>query len=245
MKILASLVCGLGVNAATEPNPFPNETSLKATAPSSWYSIMPHFKVPALSWPSITPIMRRFASKSKDEPGTVATRWSTAGDTVQFRGVYETFDAMHRQQEMLSRLVDEMLDEGLTELSRLEIVGPRLLGPSRSMMLDPSLALKADYFENEDGFFVKVLPDEPEALVNSNQYFEIKDWMTARPIMKEFMEVTSQESDCLYSSWSKKGDGLLLQESHVNGESAVKHFELTGISSEAAIGKSFNVNFTW
>ena len=175
--------------------------------------------------------MRRFVSSSQQTPGALDFGWSTAGDRLLWRGIYEDFEAMQRHHDALMHHVNDLVAETDASLQRFEIHGPSLgllRAPLEKKQLDPFFALNADYFDVQEGSFSKWTSDTPKALCETHERFKVTDWAKAGPIMKEFNDLTSKEPGCVYSSWSKKGDDLSWVESYTDGDAVAKHFELTG-----------------
>lgn len=137
---------------------------------------------------------------------------------------------MHAHHDALMRHVNDLIAETDVTLRAFEIHGPKqeLLDAPEEKQLDPAFALGADYFDVQEGSFSRWSSDTPRALCETQERFKVKDWAKAKPLMKEFLDLTTKEPGCMYSSWSKKGDELSWVESYADGDAVAKHFELTG-----------------
>lgn len=148
-----------------------------------------------------------------------------------WRGMYEDFDSLHAAHSALMHLVDDLVASTEATLSRIEIHGPsdELDAPETKKFLDPSMALKAEYYDMEEGFVSRLPPSVASraSLCETNEYFTVNDWGKARPIMNDFVKQTSREKGCLYSGWSKKNNELRWRESYKDGDAMLKHFKNT------------------
>mmetsp|Transcript_28831 Transcript_28831/g.64457 ORF Transcript_28831/g.64457 Transcript_28831/m.64457 type:complete len:308 (-) Transcript_28831:123-1046(-) len=211
-----------------------------AAAKTPW-SIQPYFKFPRISWPSIAPLLKRFGqeaeSSGKGEKGGPLSHssWSvitpkSLDEEIQlhWRGFYEDWESMHKHQDALIGLIDDILlaDQALATLQRVEITGPKE-DVEKEKKLDPSLSLKADYYESEDGFWAKF--QDPTAdrskSCSTDVKFKVQNWTRARSVIKKAVEDTAKEPGCFYSGWSMKHNDLYLRESYTDGEAVNSHFK--------------------
>jgi len=195
---------------------------------SSTWSLQPYFKIPALSWPSLSPLLNRFTSATKSAPGALQSKWSTAGDKLQWKGVFDNYESMQAHQDRLMELVDELMTTSGAQLGRLEIHGPLADAVAATGRTDPSMALKADFYDVEEGFYSRFTPETPDSQCAIQMYFDVTDWNKARPIMSQFLDRTAKESGCLYSGWSKKNNEMVWRETYTDGDSVATHFKKTG-----------------
>ena len=235
--------------AHSDPNGLSGSQSQEGALPGSGvFFVAPHFKVPALGWPKVPAVVRRFTERLKNgapstetpaEPAAMAMKslettddaaallhsgFAMVGEDLQWRGVLENFGAQH---DALVALVDEMMAGPGARVHRFEISGPRGMAFT---VVDPSLALQADYFEQAEGFFSRLAPNVlpgPTAC-SVEEHFVVKDWKRTEPIMESFLDRTRGQEGCLYSGWSKKGDALVWRESFVDGDAVRAHFEAVG-----------------
>ena len=190
--------------------------------------VRPSFRIPAQSLPSIVPHMRRFMT-SADFPTSSLGAWSTLGGQIFWRGVYDDFDAMHSHHQALMGQVQDLVRDTDASLNSFEIQGPRLerLAAATSKLLDPRLALKADYFEKVS--FSRSSWPPSANLANKceiSERIKVKDWDMAVPLVNDLVGKTRMEPGCTSSSWAKKGDELRLDETYTDGKAVAKHFEI-------------------
>ena len=98
--------------------------------------------------------------------------------------------------------MDELTSSTGAQIGRLEIHGPlseAIAAAPSSSKIDPSIALMADFYDLEEGFFSRLAPDTPDTLCSTQMYLDVADWGKARPIMAQFIDRTTKEPGCLYS----------------------------------------------
>jgi quinol monooxygenase YgiN len=172
--------------------------------------------------------LKRFTAATKSSPGALQSKWSSVGDQLLWKGMFDNYQAMQAHQERLMELVDELVASTGAQLGRLEIHGPLAEAIAASDKIDPSMALQADFYDLEEGFFSRLTPETPDTLCATQMYFDVSDWTKARPVMSEFLDRTTKESGCLYSGWSKKNNEMVWRESYADGDSVATHFTKTG-----------------
>ena len=228
------LVCSSVALSAADANPQsapkdsdePKEQDISQTK-HAW-TVRPSFHISGLSWPSIVPHMRRFMTTADLPTGSLGA-WSTLGDQISWRGVYEDFDAMHSHHQALMGHVQDLIRDTDASLGSFEIQGPGLefLSAATTKQLDPSLALKADYFE-QGSFTRSSWPSSATSATKCeiSERITIKDWGMAVPLINDLVGKTRVDPGCTSSSWAKKGDELRLEETYTDGKAVAKHFEI-------------------
>ena len=242
--LLVSSICFLSTSVArsadtvsVKPDPVSSKDndspSIVPATTSTMWTIQPYFNVPRnLHWPSIVPFLNRFKGKTEPPPAAVRLGWSPSTEgpnQLLWKGVYDNFEAMQAQHEFIMNELNDLIAETDLTLNRLEIHGPaRDLIGAKDKKLDLAMALSADFFDIEEGFSSHMSSDtDLDRACETSQYFMVKDWEKARPIMTEFVDMTEKEPGCLYSGWSKKGNELRWRETYQDGNALAKHYEDT------------------
>jgi quinol monooxygenase YgiN len=198
---------------------------------NNYVTIKPYFRV--TDWDAMLPKVQQIhdATLQKSNPGALHHHdWTKSNDQLLMRSTFTDAEALIANMDSLIPMIDELLS-ATAILDRFEIHGPE------SELCKIKLAhnnLDAEFYDSGSGFQTgffsqsndQVAQAEQDRLVcTCNPQFTIKNWAGVEPIMEQFMEVSSNEPNCLYFGWTKNNNTLYWHADFVNGEALKMHFQ--------------------
>ena len=153
------------------------------------------------------------------------------------REAYSDAAAVLAHLENIGPCVDALLADGIATLDEISLHGPKAELEKCKASMD---ALGTVYYEIDQGisWITKETGGIPmgQRLLTIQPTFTVQDWSKAEPIMAEFTDKTSKESNCIYYGWTRSGDKLFCREAYSSANGVLEHLENVGPCVDKLLG---------
>lgn len=198
-----------------------------------YVTMRPYFRV--TDWDAVLPIMQQMHDEitrtTSDQPSALYHDWTRSNDQLSMRTTFDNAENLQKMLENIKPLLDIMLSTAAV-LDRFEFHGPEA---ELQKIKQADNDLDAEYYDSHTGFQTGYFSQTNDkvsqgafshTMCTYNPQFTIHNWNAVQPIMEQFMELTSNETNCLYFGWTKdKANKLYWHADFKNGEALKNHFE--------------------